>query len=154
MSKARKHGLTSRQIRRIGEREVKKEQRQRAVEAFWALSPEERARQMKDNEAFERINRNGITIEDMHRVETDAYNNGVKDGKEATIRTCFAAMCLTLHELYGFGKKRCSDVLNDVYSQMVMTLVSEDAIQEVYDKIGLTISFTDGVTEDAVTEVS
>lgn len=124
------------------------------MEAFWALSPEERAKRMKDMEAFERINRNGITVEDMHNVETDAYADGVRDGKEATIRTCFAAMCLTLHDLHGFGKKRCSDVLNDVYEKLTMALTSEDAIQEVYDTMGLQIRFTDGVTEDAVTEVS
>lgn len=151
---SRGRGLTSRQIRRLGERELQKDQRRKAVEAFWALSPEERAKRMKDMEAFERINRNGITVEDMHRVETDAYADGVRDGKEATIRTCFAAVCLTLHDLHGFGKKRCSDVLNGVYEKLTMALTSEDAIQEVYDTMGLQIRFTDGVTEDAVTEVS
>lgn len=154
MSRGHSRGLTSRQIRRIGERELQKDQRRKAVEAFWALSPEERARKMKDMEAFERINRNGITVEDMHKVETDAYADGVRDGKEATIRTCFAAVCLTLHALHGFGKKRCSDVLNDVYERLTMALTSEEAIQEVYDAMGLQIRFTDGVTEDAVTEVS
>ena len=105
-------------------------------------------------EAFERINRNGITVEDMHNVETNAYNDGLRDGKEATIRTCFAAICLTLHEIHGFGKKRCSDVLNDVYERLTVALTSDDAIQEVYDTMGLQIRFTDGVIEDAVTEVS
>lgn len=142
---------SSREIRRMAEREQTREKRQQAIDAFWKLSPEERAQRMADNEAFQRISKNGITIEDMHRAEEDAYSKGVKDGKDGAVRTCFAAICLTLHELHGFGKERCSRVLNDVYDKLQFALTSQDAIQEVYDSIGLEIRFSDDVTEDAVT---
>lgn len=142
--------LSSRQIRRMGEREATREKRQQAIEAFWKLTPEERQRRFADMEAVNRIQRNGITIEDMYNAENDAYAKGIKVGKEATVRTCFAAICMTLHELYGFGKDRCSKVLNDVYDKLTMALTSEDAIQEVYDTIGLEIHFSDDITEDTV----
>ena len=144
--------MTSREMRRMGERERSREQRQKALDAFWALTPEERQRRMEDNEAFQRISRNGITIEDMHKAEEEAYADGIKAGKEATVRTCFAAICLSLHELHGFSKKRCSRVLNDVYDKLCFALTSQDAIQEVYDTMGLQITFNGDVTQDAVTE--
>ena len=142
--------LTSRQIRRMGERERTREQRQQALQAFWNLSPEERKRRMADQAAFERIQKNGITVEDMYNAETEAYSQGVQAGKDATVRTCFAAICMTLHEMYGFGKDRCSKVLNDVYDKLTMALTSEEAIQEVYDTMGLEIHFSDDISEDTV----
>jgi hypothetical protein len=87
----------------------------------------------------------------MHKAEEDAYSKGVKDGKDGTVKTVFAAICLTLHEMHGFGKERCSRVLNDVYDKLQFTLTSQEAIQEVYDTVGLEISFAGDVTEDAVT---
>lgn len=151
--KFRRSTLTSREMRRMGEREREREQRQRAIDAFWALTPEERAQRMADNEAFQRINRNGITIEDMHRVENEAFLKGIEAGKEATLRECFAAICLTLHELHGFGKKRCCKVLNDVHNKICFSISSVEAIDEVYEQIGLRISFKDDVTEDIAEEV-
>lgn len=142
--------LSSRQIRRMGERERTREQRLQAVEAFWKLPPEERKQRMADQAAFDRIQKNGITVEDMYKAEEDAYVKGVQAGKDATVRTCFAAVCMTLHEMYGFGKDRCSRVLNDVYDKLTLSLTSQDAIQEVYDTIGLEIHFSDDITEDTV----
>lgn len=149
--KFQRNTKSSRELRRIAEREQGREKRLQAIDAFWKLSPEERAQRIADNEAFQRIARNGITIEDMHKAEEDAYIKGVKIGKDEAVRTCFAAICLTLHEMHGFGKERCSKVLNDVYDKLCFTLTSQDAIQEVYDTMGLEISFKNDVTEDAIT---
>jgi len=151
--KFKSNAKSSRELRRIAEREQGREKRQQAIDAFWKLSPEERAQRIADNEAFQRISKNGITIEDMHKAETEAYSKGVQDGKDGAVKTCFAAICLTLHELHGFGKERCAKVLNDVYDKLQFALTSQDAIQEVYDTIGLQIRFNADVTEDAVTEV-
>ena len=150
--KFQRNTKSSRELRRIAEREQGREQRQKAIDAFWKLSPEQRAQRMRDNEAFERISRNGITIEDLKRCEDEAYLKGVKDGKSETVRTCFAAICMAMHELHGFGRKRCLRVLNLVYDKLCFALTSQDAIREVYDTMGLEIHFSDDVTDDAVTE--
>jgi len=152
MMHGRSRGYTNREMRRIGQRQLEKERNKARLDAFWALSPEERAKIMADNEAFQRINRNGITVEDLHRCETEAYNDGVKAGEDATLRTCFAAICLALHELHGFERDECAEVLNTTYNKLVFALNSADAIQEVYDTIGLEIRFTGDVTEDVVME--
>ena len=152
MSKTKfgRNTLTSRQIRRMGEREATRQQRQAAIDAFWKMTPEERQLRMRDMEAVDRIQRNGITIEDLYRSENEAYAKGIKTGKEGTVRTCFAAICMTLHDMYGFGKDRCAKVLNDVYEKLTMALTSDDAIQEVYDTIGLEIHFSDDISEETV----
>jgi hypothetical protein len=53
--------------------------------------------------------------------------------------------------MHGFGKERCSRVLNDVYDKLQFALTSQEAIQEVYDTMGLQITFSGDVTEEAVT---
>lgn len=108
---------------------------------------------MRDNEAFQRISKNGITLEDVRNAETEAFNKGVNVGIENTMRTCYAAICMALQERYGFGRKRCKDVLNDVDEKITMSLTSEEAIQEVYDRMGLEIVFRDSMPGDRIQEV-
>lgn len=144
--------MTSRELRRMAERTAQRDERQKALDAFWALSPDERARRIADNEAFRRISQNGITLDDLYNAEKEAYAAGVKEGKQATVKTCFAAICLSLHDLHGFGKERCRRVLNDVYDKLTFALTAQDAIQDVYDTLGLEITFTSDVMQDAVTD--
>lgn len=143
---------SSREIRRIGEREQKREQRQKQIDAFWALTPEERAKRIKDIEAFERIQKNGITLEDLRNAESQGRQDGYLAGKIETLRLCYAALCLALHERYGFGMKRCKEVLATVDEKVVYSLTSDELIQEVFDGIGLKIDFGEAFTEDRISE--
>lgn len=59
------------------------------------------------------------------------------------VKSCYAAICLALHELYGFGRKRCLDTLNCVDAKLIDTLTSAEAIDEVWEKIGLQIDFSE-----------
>lgn len=144
--------LSGREARRYGERERDREQRMADVERFWQLPPEVRAQRMADNAAFQRIQKNGITLEDVKRAEEKSYAQGVQAGIENTMKTCYAAICLALNELHGFGTKRCKDVLNAVDEKVVMALTSDEAIQEVYDRMGLVIRFNAGPLEERVEE--
>ena len=144
--------VSGREARRIGEREQAKEARQKQIDAFWALSPEERKRRMADIEAFQRINRNGITVEDMKRAEERAYADGVNVGIENTMRTCYAAICMALKDLHGFGSDECKDVLNCVDERITMSLTSEEAIREVWDEMGLAIEFKNSMPGERVQE--
>lgn len=144
--------LSGREARRYGEREQRREERQRQIDAFWALSPEERAQRMRDNEAFHRIEKNGITIEDLKRSEDESYKRGLNAGIENTMRTCYAAICLALNELHGFGAERCKRVLNVVDEKIVMSLTSDDAIREVLDRIGLEINFKESIPGERIVD--
>lgn len=145
--------LSGREARRLGERERRREQRQEDVKRFWALTPEERKARMDADEQFQRISKNGITLEDVKRAEDEAYSRGVREGIDSTMRTCYAAICLALHEMHGFGTKRCKDVLNRVDETITMTLTSQDAIQQVYDEMGLEIRFKEDIPGERVQEV-
>lgn len=144
--------LSGREARRYGERERDRAERMADVERFWQLPPEVRAQRMADNAAFQRIQKNGITLEDVKRAEDKSYAQGMQAGIENTMKTCYAAICLALNELHGFGTKRCKEVLNAVDEKVVMTLVSDDAIQEVFDRMKLVIRFNAGPLEERVEE--
>lgn len=150
--------LTGREARRYKERVDAAEQRIAEKEAriarLNAMTPQERRRVLEENTRIKEIERNGITLEHMMQAEKTAYERGVEAGKNATFETCFAAVCLALHEIHGFGPKRCKDVLNATYEKMTMALNSADAIQQVYDEMGLEIKFNNtDISEDFVQEV-
>ena len=71
------------------------------------------------------------------------YDKGFKDSAEPVVRGCFAAVCLALNDLHGFGQKRCMDVLNAVDEHMTMTLTSDEAIDEVWDRMKLKLVFSE-----------
>jgi hypothetical protein len=150
MSKGKRGTLSTREIRRMSAREQAKVDKKDALNAFWALPEAERQRRISENEQLKSIQRNGITIDDLDRAGRQGYQDGAKAGAENTMRNVYAAVALTLHEMYGFGKDRCAKVLNNVYDKLTLSLTSEDAIQEVYDSMGLEIHFSDDVTEEVV----
>lgn len=146
--------LTGRAARRYNEKRDRMEAKQReAAEklAYWkSLTPEEKARHTATQEAVARIEKNGITLEDLEQQ----YNLGVQDGRKAgmeqTFETLFAAMALALNELHGFDAEQCVEVLNLVHDKTYYALSKDDAIQEAYDKLGLQITFNDDATAEVV----
>ena len=146
--------LSGRAARRYNERieaiEQREAERAAKARAWMAMSPMERRKQMEQQEIFRRIEQNGITIDDLMRAENDAYANGANDGRDATFRKIFAAICLTLHEKHGFDADQCSEVLNDVYDRAVYALNTQDIIQEAFDAVGVSLAFdAEGLNEPA-----
>jgi hypothetical protein len=91
--------------------------------------------------------KNGITPEDLEQEWHTGYGAGV----DATLKTVYAGVCLALHDLYGFGLKRCKDVLRATENHVLQSLTSEEAIEEVFQKIGLRLAFDqpfDRIQED------
>lgn len=73
------------------------------------------------------------------------YRLGFKEAQAHTIKMTFAAVCLVLNRRYGYGQKRCYDVLTDIDKEMSPNgqLTVRGAIDEVYEKIGLRLTFDD-----------
>ena len=123
------------------------EQRQRELEQALDSFNEDMRQFMPDEyfkkkcDAIDKIQRNGITLEDLKQNYDIGFKEGFKAAGEPIVKGCFAAICLVLHEMHGFGRKRCCDVLNAVDQHMMYTLTSDEAIQEVWDKIGLHLDF-------------
>lgn len=98
------------------------------------------------------LERNGITAKDLEDNYQVGYDAGWKRGQEAATEMFFAAICLALNKLFGFGATRCHRVLTEVYNNVVYTIDSHDAIVEVFKKIGLKIDF-EGDPFDPIDEV-
>ena len=107
---------------------------------------------MVDNAAFERINRNGITLEDMKNAEDQGRQDGFRAGREETLIICYASFILAMHELYDFDVDQCMNALNLADEKITYTLTSADAIREVYDEMGLTLNFAEAIPGERVQE--
>ena len=91
--------------------------------------------------AMDKLQRNGITVEDLKANYDKGWQEGFKEAADPVIRGCYGAICLALNDLHGFGQKRCAAILNAVDEHLTYTLSSVEAIDEVYKRIGLKIEF-------------
>lgn len=94
--------------------------------------------------------KNGITQKDLD----DAYNRGYNDAVDITTSFClkdaYAGFLLAAHEEFGFGHARCKRLLHAADRKVVCSLSSEEAINEVFKKLGLSINFYD---PDRITDI-
>ena len=105
-----------------------------AKPAWQRMTPEQRAAAWS---------KNGITMQDLLDEYNKGYTDGRKDGIDQVGQTVYAAVCLALKEIHGFGKKRCEDLLRAVDEKVMYSLTSKEAIQQVWDEIGLKQNFTE-----------
>lgn len=96
-----------------------------------------------NNSIFKKIEKNGITVEDLDKKYRIGLKEGISIGKMQTIKMCYAAICLSLKENFGFGTKRCLKTLLDVDKHIMYDLSTYDAIERVWDEIGLQINFNE-----------
>ena len=92
-------------------------------------------------ELMKKLVKNGITPDDLEKEYDRGFDDGFKRAADPIMKGCFAAVCLALSDLHGFGRKRCMDVLNAMDNHLTMTLTSADAIESVYRRMGLVIEF-------------
>lgn len=152
MSKGKRGTLSAREIRRMNAREQAKVEKKDALNAFWALPEAERQRRISENEQLRSIQRNGITIDDLDRAGRQGYQDGARIAAENTMRNIYAAVALVMHENYGFGKKRCMDVLNAVDQKVMYALDSKEMIQQVWDDLKIKMTFDGDPLEERITE--
>ena len=88
-----------------------------------------------------RLIKNGITPQDLHAEYDRGWTAGFTKAAEPTIRSAYAAVCLALNDLYGFGSKRCADVLTAIDKHMLYSLTSKELIDDVYKRMKLKIDF-------------
>lgn len=73
----------------------------------------------------------------------EVYKEGFRDGSSAAYKMAYAAVCLILHRLYGFGQERCHKVLVELEREMSPggQLTISGAIDQVFDEMGLHLNF-------------
>lgn len=99
------------------------------------------ARHAAKTARIQKIEQNGITIADLEREYKLGYDTAFNAGAEPMYRSMMAAICLALHELHGFSKKRLKAVLQAVDEKVLYTLTTDEAVDEVFKKTGLEILF-------------
>jgi hypothetical protein len=60
---------------------------------------------MTIEERKEKLMRNGITPEDLKRSYENGYRHGFAEASPATFKIIYAAVCLVLNKMHGFGMK-------------------------------------------------
>lgn len=88
---------------------------------------------------------NGITVHDLQANFDKGYRAGYRKAGEQIVKGCYAAVCLALNELHGFGHKRCRDVLCKIDELMLYQLTTDEAVNEVWEKTGLKIHFDEAL---------
>lgn len=136
-----RHINSKRPSYREGRREDERDEKHQRRMAFNSLPEEKKAEILRNSQIVQSIQRNGITIKDLEKNFELGRDAGFREAAPNIVKTCYAAICLALHELYGFGKKRCHDVLTNVDQKVLYSLTSAEAIEEVWEKVGLQINF-------------
>ena len=89
------------------------------------------------------LGKNGISVDDLQRE----YDRGREDGfRQATLNAVhcsYAGMCIALHDVYGFGTKRCYRVLKACHEKVAYVLGYPELADEVLEKTGISIDFGD-----------
>jgi hypothetical protein len=86
---------------------------------------------------LKRFAQNGITVKDLEKN----YYLGFDAGRDAATRTCYAAVCLAARDLLKFGPKRAHALLCKMDEHVCDTLSSKEAIDKVFEEMGITIHF-------------
>ena len=102
---------------------------------------------MTQEQRIDALVKNGITVDDLEDNYKKGFGAGFKAASEPVVKTCYAAMCLAVNELHGFGTKRCKDLLNLVDSKIMYSLTSMEIVDEVWQKLGLHLDFAEVVGE-------
>lgn len=83
--------------------------------------------------------KNGITAKDLE----DQYNAGIKVGQDTTAHNFTAAMCIALHELFGFGPTRYRRLTDRMYEIMVNSFTSAELRDKAIRSLGIKIDTND-----------
>mgnify|MGYP003305624409 CR=1 FL=1 len=92
---------------------------------------------MTQDQLMKHLTKNGITLQDLE----NNYQQGLHAGIDGTYQICFAAVCLALNDLHGFGSLRCHRVCERMQHYIINSLTTADAVREVYKRMKLTFDF-------------
>ena len=110
-----------------------------------AKKPTPEYKKMTKEQVSDALVKNGITPKMLEQEYVNGYNAGYDQGTKTTFQTIYAAVCMVLHDMHGFGKQRCKNVLQAVESCIVQYLTGDEAVQAALERVGLHIDFDEGI---------
>lgn len=87
--------------------------------------------------------KNGITQRDLDEAYHKGYQAALSHTTNYCLKDAYAAFLMAAHEEFGFGRERCKRLLRAADNRVVNSLASDEAIDEVFRKLGVAISFYD-----------
>lgn len=118
---------------------MNREQRRKAKKQAPRKTPA--YRRMTIEERKDALVKNGITPDDLQKAFDKGWKEGFNCATSPVLKTIYAAACLVLHELEGYGAKRCKRFLQRLDDTVINALTSAETIDEVWQKIGLELEF-------------
>lgn len=91
----------------------------------------------------------GISPKDLQEAYEKGRDEGIKMASSYCLKDAYAAFLMAAHDVYGFGRKRCKRLLYAADQRVVNSLASDEAIDEVFRTVGVSINFYD---PDRITE--
>lgn len=149
--------LSSRERRRMEQKEAEHEKRMRALEiekqiqksgSIMAALPGETIQERKIRtrvEVSNHIARNGITAKDLEENYALGFDAGFKEAVKPMLRCYYAATILAAHKLYGFGQERCLRLLHEIEKDLIETLTSMELADRVMREVGIEMDFSQPV---------
>lgn len=110
-------------------------------------------RNLTKEDTIKALIKNGITTDDLQRNYELGYAEGRNLAINYTIKAAYAASCIALHELNGWGHKRCTRFLRRMDEIITTALDSEEVMDEALAKCGVNIIFRESLSEDRIVEV-
>lgn len=95
---------------------------------------------MTQEQKAQSLIQHGITLEDLDKAYKDGMRKAMEgNGVISTMKVCYAAAALVLHEDLGFGRKRICKFLRAMDEKVLYNLSSQEIIDQVYEKAGVTM---------------
>ena len=98
-------------------------------------------RKLTPDERKAELIKNGITSSDLQKAYEDGFEKGYRESAFPLVKTLYACVCLTCHDLYGFGARRCIRLLKALDANIANQLTSIEAVDEVFEKLHLKLNF-------------
>lgn len=90
--------------------------------------------------------RRALTIQkytdlDLKAAEDRGFSKGYQLAGQEIVKCMYAAICLTLHEQFGFGETRLLRALDDLNHRTWLCIEHQEITDQVYQEIGLRLNF-------------
>ena len=117
---------------RAARRKMMREQTRRSKELVASYSKQQR---------IAGLIQNGITTKDLEEAYERGRQEGFKQAAVPIVKSCYAGICVALHDVFGFGTERCYRAVNAVDEKIIWALNHQELVDEVLQKTGIDIDF-------------
>ena len=83
---------------------------------------------------------NGITAADLENEYERGRAEGFRQASWPIIKSCYAGICVALHDEFGFGQERCLRALKAVDEKTLFALNHNELVDEMLDKTGIRLN--------------